>query len=135
MLDHVELYVRDLNVSAAFWTPFTRMLGYDADRWSHGINYRRGPQEPYLSLLQAPAEHHAAGYHRKRIGLNHLAFRVPSRTHVDRVRAWLGAEGHTLLYDDRYPFATAPGYYAVFCEDPDRIKVEVVTATATETAT
>ena len=30
------------------------------------------------------------------------------------------------MYDDRFPFATAPGYYAVFCEDPDRIKLEVV---------
>jgi hypothetical protein len=31
-----------------------------------------------------------------------------------------------LLNDDRFPFATGPGYYAVFCEDPDRIEVEVV---------
>jgi hypothetical protein len=34
--------------------------------------------------------------------------------------------GYTLLYDELYPYATAPDYYALFCEDPDRIKLEVV---------
>jgi hypothetical protein len=45
---------------------------------------------------------------------------------VDDIAAWARASGHTTLYDDRYPYAGGPGYYAVYCEDPDRIKVEVV---------
>jgi hypothetical protein len=52
--------------------------------------------------------------------------RLGSRAHVDEVRAWVREAGFALLYDERFPFATAPGYYAVFCEDPDRIKLEVV---------
>jgi catechol 2,3-dioxygenase-like lactoylglutathione lyase family enzyme len=104
------------------------LLGYGAERWSQGVNYVAGEQDPYVCLVQAPAEHLEAGYHRRRVGLNHLAFRAPSRAQVDAVRDWARAAGHPLLYDDRYPFATAPGYYAVFCEDPDRIKVEVVAA-------
>ncbi len=63
---------------------------------------------------------------RKRVGLNHLAFRGRSRAHVDEIRAWLKDSGGTLLYDDRYPYATSSTYYALFCEDPDRIKLEVV---------
>lgn len=51
---------------------------------------------------------------------------VDARAQVDEVRAWVAAAGFALLYDERYPFATAPGYHAVFCEDPDRIKLEVV---------
>ena len=125
MLHHIEIYVSDLEQSIKFWTPFTEKLGYEAERWSGGMNYFAETTEPYLCLLQASEEHRAAGYHRKRIGLNHLAFRARSRQHVDEVRAWLAESGHTLLYDDRYPFATAPGYYAVFCEDPDRLKLEV----------
>ena len=32
-----------------------------------------------------------------------------------------------MLYDDPYPFATGGNdYYALFLEDPDRIKVEFV---------
>jgi catechol 2,3-dioxygenase-like lactoylglutathione lyase family enzyme len=130
MLHHIELYVSDLDRSCAFWTPFMAMLGYDAERWSGGMNYVRGDEDPYLCLLPAPAEHLAAGYHRKRVGLNHLAFRGTSREQVDQIVAWVRASGHTLLYEDRHPFAGGPDYYAVFCEDPDRIKLEVVAPTA-----
>ena len=126
MLHHIELYVSDLDRAVEFWTPFLEKLGYEAERWSGGMNYFAGAADPYLCLLQASEEHLSAGYHRKRIGLNHLAFRARSRQHVDEVREWIMESGHTLLYDDRYPYATAPGYYALYCEDPDRIKLEVV---------
>ena len=126
MLHHVELYVRDVERSRAFWTPFMGLLGYAEDRWSQGVNYRLGEFDPYVSLVQAPDDQLEAGYHRRRVGLNHLALRATSRAQVDAVRRWLAEGGHPLLYDDRFPFATAPGYYAVFCEDPDRIKLEVV---------
>lgn len=126
MLDHVEIYVSDLARAIRFWTPLMSRLGYKASRWSEGINYLGGAGETYLCLLQAPEAHLAQGYHRKRVGLNHLAFRAASRQQVDEIRGWLQQSGATLLYDDRYPFATAPDYYAVFCEDPDRIKIEIV---------
>jgi catechol 2,3-dioxygenase-like lactoylglutathione lyase family enzyme len=126
MLHHVELYVSDLERSIAFWTPFMGLLGYGAERWSGGMNYVRDVGETYFCLLQADPEQLAAGYHRKRVGLNHLAFRGTSRAQVDRVANWIKASGHTLLYEDRHPFAGGPDYYAVFCEDPDRFKLEVV---------
>jgi catechol 2,3-dioxygenase-like lactoylglutathione lyase family enzyme len=126
MLHHIEIYVSDLERSARFWTPLMERLGYGSERWSGGINYIEGESDPYLCLLPAPAEHLAAGYHRKRVGLNHLAFRGRSRAHVDELAAWLKQAGYTMLYEDRYPYATAPDYYAMYCEDPDRIKVEVV---------
>lgn len=126
MLHHLELYVSDLECSAKFWTPFMEKLGYEVEHWSGGINYLANVNEPYVCLLQASEAHLTAGYHRKRVGLNHLAFRASSRQHVDELRAWVKDAGYTLLYDDRYPYATAPGYYALFCEDPDRMKLEVV---------
>ncbi len=127
MLDHVELYVSDLARAERFWTPLLQQLGYAPRPWSGGVNYdAAGADQPYLSLLQVPAEHAAAGYHRQRVGLNHLAFRAASRQQVDAIRQWLQAHGHPLLYDERYPYATGPGYYALFCEDPDRIKIEIV---------
>jgi len=103
-----------------------KMLGYAAERWSGGMNYVRGKDETYFCLLPAPQEHVRAGYHRKRIGLNHLAFRGTSRAHVDEVARWVKDNGYTLLYEDRHPYAGGPTYYAVFLEDPDRFKLEVV---------
>jgi len=129
MLHHVEIYVSDLNRSIAFWTPFLEQLGYESDRWSGGMNYIQ--DKTYLCFLQAPGEHIAAGYHRKRVGLNHLAFHAKSRQQVDEIAAWVKAAGYTVLYEDRYPFASGPNYYAMYCEDPDRIKVEVVAPSET----
>ncbi|QPF74856.1 hypothetical protein G8A07_19325 [Roseateles sp. DAIF2] len=124
MLHHIEIYVSDLERSIAFWSPLMERLQYESERWSGGINCGQG--HTYLCFLQAPAEHLAAGYHRKRVGLNHLAFHAGSRQQVDELAAWLRAAGHRLLYEDRYPHAGGSGHYALFCEDPDRIKVEVV---------
>jgi catechol 2,3-dioxygenase-like lactoylglutathione lyase family enzyme len=129
MLHHIELYVRDLERSAAFWTPLMALLGFEEERWSGGINYARGKTDTYLCLLPAAREHLDAGYHRKRIGLNHLAFKGESRAQVDLVAKWIKDNGHTLLYEDRHPYAGGPDYYAVFFEDPDRIKLEVVAPT------
>ena len=112
MLHHVEIYVTDLERSVAFWTPFMRMLGYRADQWSGGMNYVKDGQA-YFCFLPAPKEHLAAGYHRKRVGLNHLAFRGDSRAHVDEIAAWVRANGHTSLYESQYPYAGGPNYYAV----------------------
>lgn len=125
MLHHVELYVSDLERSIAFWTPFMEQLGYAADRWSEGMNYVKNGQA-YLCFLQAEQEHAVAGYHRKRVGLNHLAFTAASRAQVDEIQGWVKAAGHSLLYELDFPYASGPGYYAMYCEDPDRIKVEVV---------
>jgi catechol 2,3-dioxygenase-like lactoylglutathione lyase family enzyme len=126
VLHHVELYVGDLERSVRFWTPFMALLGYAAEPWSGGMTYARGEDEPYITLVPAAREHVAAGYHRKRVGLNHLAFRAKSREQVDEVAAWVQAEGFVLLYEDRHPYAGGPDYYAAFVEDPDRIKLEVV---------
>jgi catechol 2,3-dioxygenase-like lactoylglutathione lyase family enzyme len=125
MLHHVELYVTNLERSLAFWRPFLVGLGYhESQRWSEGVSYMCG--ETYLCFVQAPIEHIEAGYHRKRVGLNHLAFHAKSRAHVDKVAQWAKAAGFPSLYEDQYPFAGGPDYYAFYCEDPDRIKVELV---------
>jgi catechol 2,3-dioxygenase-like lactoylglutathione lyase family enzyme len=125
MLHHVEIYVSDLKKSTKFWTPFMQLMGYEAEKWSGGINYLKDGQS-YFCFLPAPKEHLAAGYHRKRVGLNHLAFTGNSRAHVDEIAAWVKASGFTSLYNEKYPYAGGKNYYAVYCEDPDRIKVEVV---------
>ena len=124
MLHHVEIYVSNLSRSTKFWEPFTEHLGYKSERWSGGMNYSAG--NTYLCFLEASPDYLAAGYHRKRIGLNHLAFHGKSRAHVDEITAWVKQAGYGVLYEDQHPHASGPDYYALYCEDPDRIKVEVV---------
>jgi len=97
LLHHVEIYVSDLERSIGFWTPFMKLLGYEDDRWSGGMNYVKEGQA-YFCFLPAPKEHLSAGYHRRRVGLNHLAFQGNSRTHVDEVATWVKSSGYTTLY-------------------------------------
>jgi len=52
---------------------------------------------------------------------------VRSRRLVDWLRQYCLDNNSTCLYDERYPFANGGNdYYALYMEDPDRIKVEFV---------
>ncbi len=65
-------------------------------------------------------------YHRKHIGLNHLAFHAESIVQVDAITKQLHQKGIPILYPDMHPYAGGINHYAVYFEDPDRIKVEIV---------
>jgi catechol 2,3-dioxygenase-like lactoylglutathione lyase family enzyme len=78
-------------------------------------------------LIEVPEDRREASFHRKNAGLNHLAFGVQRRADVDVfVDEFMRPRGLPPLYDSprEYPEYHA-GYYAVFLEDPDRLKVEV----------
>jgi hypothetical protein len=50
---------------------------------------------------------------------------VESHEAVDDLTAELRRRGVTVLYEDRHPYAGGGDSYAVFFEDPDRIKLEI----------
>ena len=65
-------------------------------------------------------------FDRRSVGLNHLAFHAESRDAVDALKAELEQRDVRILYEDLHPDTSSPDYYALFFEDPDGIKVEVV---------
>lgn len=81
-----------------------------------------------LWFMKTQKEFLARGFHRKGLGLNHLAFSVRSKEDVDRFyKEFVQAKKLPVLYGGpkQYPEYT-PSYYAVYFEDPDRIKLEVL---------
>ncbi len=127
-LHHVELYVRDLQTSRRFWSWLMERLGYKLFQdWDAGFSYLLG--ETYLVFVQAEERFLDIPYHRCRAGLNHLAFHAGSRKFVDELTSELLDKGINILYEDRHPYAGGEGYYAVFFEDPDRMKVEITAVT------
>jgi catechol 2,3-dioxygenase-like lactoylglutathione lyase family enzyme len=76
-------------------------------------------------------------YHRKRTGLGHVAFRVSSPDMVDAfVNEFLKPRQIEALYGGAKVYPDyAPGYYAVYFEDSDRIKVELSTRGIEENST
>ncbi|MEC0247927.1 VOC family protein [Paenibacillus chitinolyticus] len=125
MLHHVEINVSDLNESAPFWEWLLSQLGYETfQRWEKGISWKCG--DTYLVFVQTEERFLDLPYHRRRTGLNHLAFHAKSREQVDGLTEALTARGVRVLYREQHPHAGGPRHYAVYFEDPDRIKVEVV---------
>ena len=88
--------------------------------------------DTYLVFVQVEQRHLAVPYHRGRVGLNHVAFHATSRQQVDSLATQLKQRGVTLLYHERYPYAGGEGHYAVYFEDPDKIKVELVASEIAE---
>ncbi|GGP17117.1 hypothetical protein GCM10011346_51790 [Oceanobacillus neutriphilus] len=80
----------------------------------------------YLPCVQAEERFLDIPCHRSRVDLNHLAFHASSRVFVDEITKKLQQRVITILYSDRHPFAGRENHYAVYFEDPDRVKVELV---------
>ena len=124
-LHHVELYVSDLKKSSEFWDWFLTELGYARYQdWERGLSWKR--RDTYIVLVQTEPEYLDVPFHRRRTGLNHIAFHARSRRQVDDIARELQRRGLTILYPDSFPFSGGADHYAVYFEDPDRIKVELV---------
>ncbi len=66
------------------------------------------------------------GFHRKRTGLNHIAFWAESKRKVDEYyENYLVPRKVPVLYGGpKFRPEYRKGYYSVYFEDPDRIKLE-----------
>ncbi|CAM3067374.1 VOC family protein [Filibacter tadaridae] len=125
LLHHIEIYVSDLKRSAKFWGWLLEELGYNVfQKWERGQSWKLG--DTYIVFVQTEERFLDVPYHRSRVGLNHLAFQADSREQVDNMTDELKSKGITLLYTRQHPFAGGDNHYAVYFEDPDRIKVELV---------
>ncbi|HEX4919685.1 MAG TPA: VOC family protein [Candidatus Bathyarchaeia archaeon] len=127
---HVEINVSDFEKSVMFYEAFLGWLGYERI-YTHKIAAGWGIKGAELAtnfwIIQGHAEHVRHGYHRKRVGMNHVAFHADSRETVDQFyREHLLPNRIPVLYGGpkEYP-EYSKGYYSVYFEDPDRIKLEL----------
>ncbi len=124
LLHHVELYVNDLQQSIGFWGWLLGRLGYKVfQEWDMGISYILG--DTYIVFVQVEERFLDHSYHRCHSGLNHLAFHADSKEFIDEIYSELLARNVTILYPERHPHASGEDSYAVFFEDPQRMKVEI----------
>jgi catechol 2,3-dioxygenase-like lactoylglutathione lyase family enzyme len=130
-LAHVEINVSDIEKSKAFYATILSYLGWEQfDLADNNVCGFKAPDGTDLFLVQTEQEFLGNNFHRKNTGLNHLAFRVENTDAVSRFSDFLDKQNITKLYhqnpkDYSSEYATEQ-YYAIFFEDPDRIKLEVV---------
>jgi catechol 2,3-dioxygenase-like lactoylglutathione lyase family enzyme len=131
MIHHIEINVSNLNRTIEFWDWFLKELNYNVyQKWDKGISWKF--ENTYLVFVQTEERFLRADYHRSQTGLNHLAFHAGSKEHVDEMTEGLIKKGIPILYPDKHPYAGGKNHYAVFFEDPDRIKVELAAPSMSE---
>lgn len=125
MLHHIEIYVSNLSKTTRFWSWLLIELGFTLfQEWEKGISWKFG--HTYIVFVQVEEKYKDMPYHRCSVGLNHLAFHARSKSNIDELTEKLAGKGISILYPDRHPYAGGKEHYAVYFEDPDRIKVELV---------
>ena len=130
---HLQLNVSDLKTSDKFYHGFLSWLGYERvlsinqTKARDIVGWRRGRSR--LFLTQCRKEFLPKRFHRKHVGINHMAFWASSKLVVERFyKEYLVPNKIPTLYGGPREYDYRKGYYAVYFEDPDRLKLELVTA-------
>jgi catechol 2,3-dioxygenase-like lactoylglutathione lyase family enzyme len=127
-LHHVELWVPDIARAERDWGWLLGRLGYEPfQSWPAGRSWRLAGT--YVVVEQSPAMT-AAVHDRLRPGLNHLAFHAGTRGEVDALAADGPANGWTLMFTDRHPYAGGPDHYAAYLANADGFEAELIAADA-----
>ena len=126
-IHHLQIQVSSIERSAKFYAEMFGVLGFSKVYETKGV-VEWAKEGTRILVAQSPENFAANGFHRKRVGLNHIAFRAPSREAVDAFcRDFLVPNKVPVLYGGAKEWdGYDPGYYAVYFEDPDRIKLELV---------
>ncbi|WP_153115776.1 VOC family protein [Rhodocyclus tenuis] len=116
LLDHIQLVVRDIAASQAFYAAILESLNVPMGGTGDGYFWA---DELFVTAVDSPA---ALGV---LTGRHHLAFQAQDRAMVDKFYETALAHGGK---DNGAPGERAyhPGYYAAFVLDPDGNNIEAV---------
>lgn len=120
-IHHIELNVKNLTDSLAFYEMLQGFFKQDStiEVFDNAFSWKFS--EFYIYVNQVQERFANINYHRKRVGLDHLAFKANSKKHVIELEKYLLDNNIPILYKaDNY----GPNYFAVYFEDPDRFKLE-----------
>jgi glyoxylase I family protein len=126
-IDHIYLSVTDFSRSEAFYDAVMETFGlHKGDKAIAGESHAHYVA-PAFQLTIRPARS-SEPFDPYRAGLHHLCFQAADRAAVEECHRRLGALGVTVTAPAVYPEYN-PEYYAIFFEDPDGIRLEVVART------
>ena len=124
-VDHIFVSVGDLGRSEEFYDRVMAILGFHKGEGTisgdpHLFYYNR-----QFAYSLRPAREGTPGHDPYAPGLHHLCFRVVDEAAVDRAARELREAGIEATEPRYYP-EYAPDYYAIFFEDPDGVRLEVM---------
>ena len=126
-IGHIGINLSGSAKSFQFWKDLLTYLDFTiTEETDSHFDARDG--RSYLCINATEQNYTKEGFHRKRAGLNHVAFAVSSPELVDEfVSDFLKPRSIQPLYGGAKIYNEyAEGYYAVYFEDLERIKIEIV---------
>uniref|UniRef100_A0A1D1Z2V2 Uncharacterized protein yqjT n=1 Tax=Anthurium amnicola TaxID=1678845 RepID=A0A1D1Z2V2_9ARAE len=124
-LAHLCLSVSDYEKSIKFYEAVLIKLGfkpyYNASYYTSWLNHSSRVQ---IGVSPVKPENKDSKHVRYSVGYHHLALNATSRDEVDDFHKFLVENKYTVL-DEPKEYDYVPGYYAVFWEDPDGMKLEL----------
>jgi glyoxylase I family protein len=124
-IDHVYLAVSDFARSRRFYDRLMRALGFKKGTAAIGGEPHCHYYNRSFQVSIRPAHHRALKHDSYAPGLHHLSLRVANRAAVDLVARKLRAMRIEVEGPRPWP-EYSPDYYAVFFNDPDGIRLEVM---------
>lgn len=123
-LSHIGINLSSEEKCFPFWQDLLKYLEFQLTL--DGNHFDASDGHTFLCFSTTKPGRGELKFHRKHTGLNHIAFNVDTRKAVDEfTEEYLGIRNIPTLYGGANEYDYAPGYYAVYFEDPDRIKIEV----------
>lgn len=123
---HIALMVSCQRTSRDFYLAALGPLGFAvADELPRSYARISNGTDTVIVLSEAVQPFASHGYHRKRIGIHHVALAVESRATIDAMAAHLEALRIPLAGLGRVELGYRGDYYCLLFEDPDRILIEL----------
>lgn len=133
-IDHLQVTVKDIDLVEGFYDGFMEALGFDLSKKIKvyleelDMNVIEYLDRSYdFGICSALSEYENETVHRRKPGaVHHIAFRAASRSEVDRIYQAVLTLGAGILDEPQIFPQHGPNYYALFFNDPDGIKYEIV---------
>ena len=123
-INHIELRVASVDASEEFYDPLCEHLGYiKHHRMGASILYRSKDGIGDLIIMRTRKAGQGKAYDKEAPGFAHLAWNANSREEVDSLYELLKSIDAVVL-DPPCEVSYSPGYYAVWFQDPDGMKLE-----------
>lgn len=124
---HIVLNVADLEKSCAFYLEALAPLKFvRADSEPREFIRLTNGRDAVIVLSAVEDRFKDWKYHRKGVGLGHLALAVDSKDVLDQMENHIRRTGISILGEGRIWMGYRRGYDSFFFEDPDRILIEIV---------
>lgn len=126
MLDHLGINVPDLDEAKSYYDVMMPLLGFEPFFITEKeFSYQPigGKPGTRIFFYRPPDE---GSYSRRRVGLQHLAFRARTRAEVDAAYAKAVELGNDIIFEPQLFPQYHEHYYAAFWHDPHGFMLEIV---------